>query len=77
VDGGSVTSPTFRMYDVRGRWFAEGHGVDPDIEVDEDPGALAKGVDPQLERAIEEVKRQIASLPAKPARPAAERRVPK
>jgi tricorn protease len=77
VDGGSVTAPTFRMYDVRGRWFAEGHGVDPDIAVDEDPGALAKGVDPQLERAIEEVKRQIAAMPAKPARPDAERRVPK
>ena len=28
VDGGNVTVPTFRMYDVRGRWFAEGHGVD-------------------------------------------------
>ena len=31
VDGGGVTVPTFRMYDPKGRWFAEGHGVDPDI----------------------------------------------
>ena len=31
VDGGDVTVPTFRMYDVRGKWFAEGHGVEPDI----------------------------------------------
>ena len=76
VDGGNVTAPTFRMFDVRGRWFAEGHGVDPDIQVDEDPTSLAKGVDPQLERAIEEVKRRIAGQPPAPKRPAAEKRVP-
>ena len=44
VDGGNVTVPTFRMYDVRGQWFPEGHGVEPDIEVDEDPSQLARGV---------------------------------
>jgi tricorn protease len=76
VDGGSVTVPTFRMFDVNGKWFAEGHGVEPDIKVDEDPAQLAKGVDPQLERAIQEVQRQMAAQPAKPARPAPERRVP-
>jgi tricorn protease len=75
VDGGNVTVPTFRMFDVRGKWFAEGHGVDPDIQVDEDPTQLAKGTDTQLERAIEEIQRQIAAAPAKPARPAPERRV--
>jgi tricorn protease len=55
VDGGYVTVPTFRMYDPDGEWFKEGHGVDPDIEVPEDPSQLAKGTDPQLERAIREV----------------------
>lgn len=76
VDGGTITSPTFRMFDVRGHWFAEGHGVDPDIEVVDDPTQLAKGVDPQLERAIEELKKQMAAAPPKPARPAPEKRVP-
>ncbi len=76
VDGGQVTVPTFRMYDVRGGWFAEGHGVDPDIRVDEDPTALARGNDPQLERAIEEVLRQLEGFPAEPKRPDYERRVP-
>jgi tricorn protease len=76
VDGGGVTVPTFRMFDVRGRWFAEGHGVEPDIQVDEDPTQLARGTDPQLERAIEEVKRQMAAQPARPARPTPERRIP-
>ena len=31
VDGGSVTVPTFRMFSPQGQWFAEGHGVEPDI----------------------------------------------
>lgn len=55
IDGGMVTVPTFRMYDPDGKWFREGHGVDPDIEVMDDPSQLAKGIDPQLERAIEEI----------------------
>ena len=57
IDGGNVTVPTFRMYDPDGNWFKEGHGVDPDIEVLEDPTTLSKGVDVQLEKAIEEVMR--------------------
>lgn len=52
IDGGVVTVPTFRMYDPDGTWFKEGHGVDPDIEVLEDHTALAKGKDPQIERAV-------------------------
>ena len=56
IDGGGVTVPTFRMYNPDGTWFKEGHGVDPDIAVPEDLSAMAKGVDPQLERAITETK---------------------
>jgi tricorn protease len=75
VDGGVATVPTFRMYDPTGKWFLEGHGVDPDIEVPEDPAQLAKGVDTQLERAITEVTKALAaSKPADPGRPAAEKR---
>jgi tricorn protease len=54
-----------------------GHGVDPDIKVDEDPTALAKGTDPQLERAIKEVTDRLAKETTPPARPAYERRIPK
>jgi tricorn protease len=75
IDGGRVTVPTFRMYDPDGKWFREGHGVDPDIEVLEDPAQLAKGVDTQLERAIKEVTdRMKAMKPADPGRPAPEKR---
>ncbi|HMJ47491.1 MAG TPA: PDZ domain-containing protein, partial [Ferruginibacter sp.] len=61
IDGGSITVPTFRMYNVDGTWFKEGHGVDPDIDVQEDLGAMAKGVDVQLERAITEIKALMKS----------------
>jgi tricorn protease len=76
VDGGGVTVPTFRMYDPKGQWFAEGHGVDPDIVVEEDPTKLAKGIDPQLERAIQEIVASIAKEPPQPKRPPYEKRVP-
>jgi tricorn protease len=77
VDGGNVTVPTFRMYDPKGTWFPEGHGVEPDIEVIDDPSQLANGVDPQLQRAIKEVQDRIAKMPKPPTRPAPEIRVPK
>jgi tricorn protease len=76
VDGGQVTVPTFRMYTPDGKWFAEGHGVDPDVAVDEDPSQLAKGVDPQLERAISEVLERLKASPPAPKPPEYERRIP-
>ncbi len=63
VDGGRATVPTFRMYSTEGEWFEEGYGVDPDIEVIDDPTQLARGVDPQLERAIQEVLRMLEQSP--------------
>jgi tricorn protease len=76
VDGGAVTVPTFRMFDPKGQWFAEGHGVEPDIAVSEDPAQLAKGTDVQLERAIAEIKARLEKEAPAPAQPAYERRVP-
>jgi tricorn protease len=71
VDGGRVTVPTFGIYSLDGEWIVEGHGVDPDIEVIDDPGLMAKGGDPQLERAIDEVMKLLAANPPKrPAKPA-------
>jgi tricorn protease len=59
IDGGSVTVPTFGIYDVKGEWIIESHGVDPDVEVVDDPGEMARGGDPQLERAVFEVQKAI------------------
>ncbi|HEY6159310.1 MAG TPA: PDZ domain-containing protein [Gemmatimonadales bacterium] len=75
IDGGFVTVPTFRQYDPAGKWFAEGHGVDPDIAVVEDPGQLARGVDQQLDVGIQEVVRRLGTRPlAAPKRPPYENR---
>jgi len=63
IDGGSVTVPTFRMYDPDGKWFKEGHGVDPDIYQIDDPSKLAKGIDPQLEKAVEIIMDELKSKP--------------
>lgn len=59
IDGGNVSIPTFRMIDPNGKWFKEGYGVDPDIEVLDDHTQLVKGIDPQLERAIQEVLKEL------------------
>jgi tricorn protease len=73
IDGGVVNVPEFGFNSVTGEWIIEGYGVDPDIEVDQDPIAVINGRDPQLERAVEEVMRlmreQPRSLPERPAPP--------
>ncbi|HEU4470479.1 MAG TPA: PDZ domain-containing protein [Flavisolibacter sp.] len=75
VDGGSVTVPSFRMYNPDGTWFREGHGVDPDIAVPEDLGAMARGTDPQLMRAITETKNLLKTKAyVRPAVPGMEKR---
>jgi tricorn protease len=76
IDGGELMVPTFRFYESDGRWFAEGYGVDPDIEVLEDPTALAAGRDTQLERGVDELLRMLAETPvvAPAVRPAPEDR---
>ncbi|MGI8581391.1 MAG: S41 family peptidase [Chitinophagaceae bacterium] len=75
IDNGSITVPTFRMYNPDGTWFKEGHGVEPDISVPEDLAAMAKGTDPQLERGIKEIKDLLKSKPFnRPSVPAYEKR---
>jgi tricorn protease len=64
VDGGSVTVPTFGIFSTEGKWIIEGYGVEPDIEVVDDPAAMARGEDPQLDRAIAEVMTRLKSRPA-------------
>ncbi len=57
IDGGYTSSPTFGYYETDGTWGIEGHGVDPDIEVIDDPALMiaAPGevADPQLDAAIQ------------------------
>lgn len=74
VDGGTLTRPEFTFYSVDGKqWMIEGHGVDPDIVVDNDPWQEFHGVDQQLDKAIEvileELKTKERALPPPPAPP--------
>ena len=73
IDGGSVNVPEFGTNDRDGNWVIEGYGVDPDIEVENDPKSVIAGRDPQLERAVEEITRMIREeprpLPERPAPP--------
>lgn len=73
IDGGSTNVPQFASANTEGQWIIEGHGVDPDIVVDNDVASVLSGRDPQLDRAIIEIKKQIAAdpvaLPPKPADP--------
>jgi len=72
IDGGSVNVPEFGFLDVNGNYVIEGEGVEPDIEVNNDPASVIAGRDPQLERAIEEVMNRIESNPPSfPERPEA------
>ncbi|RMF78342.1 MAG: peptidase S41, partial [Planctomycetota bacterium] len=52
IDGGYTSAPTFAFYETDGTWGIEGHGVDPDIEVIDDPALMVDGGDPQLETAV-------------------------
>jgi len=63
IDGGGITVPDARLYGPDGKWFAEGVGVTPTIEVWDDPAQLARGNDPQLLRAIEEVLKLVKTNP--------------
>jgi len=63
LDGGYTSVPSFGFYETDGTWGVEGYGVAPDIEVIDDPTALAKGHDPQLDKAIEVMEKQIHDHP--------------
>ena len=71
IDGGQVFVPEQGTNDVDGSWIIEGRGVDPDIEVENDPASVIAGRDPQLERAVAYLLHKLASEPRKlPPRPA-------
>jgi tricorn protease len=76
IDGSSVRVPVFAFYETDGTWGIEGHGVDPDVEVMDDPGVMKGGphnggIDPQLDKAVELLLAELERNPVKhPARPA-------
>jgi tricorn protease len=73
IDGGTIFVPTSGMASARGEWIIEGHGVDPDIVVENEVKAAIEGKDQQLERAVSEVMKKVEAgagkYPKKPAGP--------
>jgi tricorn protease len=73
TDGGLARAPMMGVYGPEGEWLIEGHGLEPDIEVDNLPHATFNGKDAQLEAAIqyllEEIKKDPREVPAPPAFP--------
>ncbi len=72
IDGGGVSVPESGFANSKGEWIIEGYGVDPDIEVENEPRMIIQGRDQQLERAVAEIMKKLAQpvrLPAKPAAP--------
>ncbi|MDT0553854.1 S41 family peptidase [Urechidicola vernalis] len=62
-DGGLARAPMMGVYGPDGEWLIEGHGFEPDIEVDNLPHATFNGKDAQLEAAIEHLKKLIKEDP--------------
>lgn len=72
IDGGGISVPESGFANAKGEFIIEGYGVDPDIEVDNDPKSEIEGRDPQLERGIAEIMnrlKQPVRLPNKPSGP--------
>lgn len=66
LDRGVATAAEFGVYGPEGIWLIEGHGVEPDIVVDNLPRETYGGRDRQLEAAIEHLQRRIEEAPIQP-----------
>jgi len=73
VDKGIATAAEIGVYGPEGAWLIEGHGVEPDIVVDNLPHATFSGEDAQLDAAIDFLKKKIVAepveVPKAPAHP--------
>lgn len=66
IDGAFTTVPTFGYFKKDGTWGIEGHGVDPDMEVVDDPALMVDGGDPQLDAAIAHMLGELQRNPYRP-----------
>jgi tricorn protease len=71
LDNGIATAAEFGVYGPEGQWLIEGHGVDPDIVVDNLPRATFDGKDEQLDAAIRHLEERIREQPVKELPPPA------
>jgi tricorn protease len=69
MDGGYVTVPEDALYTTAGQWAVENHGVDPDIEIENEPVDVLAGHDAQLEAAVDLMMKAIAGRAPGPPLP--------
>jgi tricorn protease len=73
VDAGIATAAETGVYGPEGAWLIEGHGVEPDIVVDNLPRATFDDQDAQLQAAIaylqEEIRKRPVTIPPAPPYP--------
>jgi len=69
VDGGYISVPQFGIFDENEHWIIEGIGVYPDIEVLDRPDQMSKGIDPCIERAVQELLQELKDNPVKKITP--------
>jgi tricorn protease len=72
-DLGYARAPMMGVYGPQGRWLIEGHGVEPDIVVQNPPHATFEGQDAQLDVAVryllEAMEKEPRPVPAPPPYP--------
>ncbi len=63
VDRGLASAAETGVYGPEGEWLIEGHGVDPDVVIDNLPHATFQGRDAQLEAAVKHLQELIKAKP--------------
>ncbi|HYW34631.1 MAG TPA: S41 family peptidase [Balneolaceae bacterium] len=63
LDGGDLVVSQNSIYNTKGQWVLENHGVTPDIRVDDKPGQVYRGEDKQLDTAIDTIMKKIKQHP--------------
>jgi len=63
ADRGIASAAEYGVYGPEGKWLIEGHGVEPDIVVDNLPHSTFKGKDAQLEAAVKHLQELIRKDP--------------
>jgi len=69
-DNGLARAPMMGVY-AEDEWLIEGHGFEPDIEIDNLPHATFNGKDAQLDKAIEHLQKLIKEDPREVPQPPA------
>jgi tricorn protease len=71
VDNGIATAAEMGVYGPEGHWLIEGHGVDPDVVVDNLPRATFEGKDEQLDAAVRHLQVLLREEPVEDLTPPA------